>query len=90
MVSSTQHLLRAAAVPLIVSAATPAFISSARTTRTTQFGKIQGQGDDKVWAVDESEQTANAPVQFKIPNPFAEIAASLLLSCSIVLLLLMA
>jgi hypothetical protein len=67
MVSSFKLILVAAATPSALS-----FTSgTSSTTRTVQFAKPPG--DDKVWSVDETKMAA-APVEFKFPNPFAEIA----------------
>ncbi|KAL3795853.1 hypothetical protein ACHAWO_010145 [Cyclotella atomus] len=67
--SSLQFILLAAATPSALS-----FISDISSNfRTAQFAKPPG--DDKVWSVDEAKMTTGTtPVEFKFPNPFAEIA----------------
>ena len=70
MVSTLKLTTLAAALAPSAVAFTPAYITNAKATQTTQFAKPQG--DDKVWAIDESTQ--ESPAEFKFPNPFSEIA----------------
>jgi hypothetical protein len=73
MVLSLKCTLLAAAAPSVLAAA-PAFIphNNAQSAGTNRFAKPQ-QGDDKLWTVDEPKRISDAPVDFKFPNPFAEI-----------------
>ena len=68
----SQTILFAAAAPLAASF-TPLFLSNSRIlcSKSNQYAKPQGQDDERAWTVDEQPTSI---VDFKFPNPFAEIA----------------
>lgn len=68
MVSLTLKVLVLAVASSSALSFTP---GSVKPARTLQFAKPQS--NEKEWAVDESTQIAESPVEFKFPNPFAEI-----------------
>ena len=71
MVSSLKLIVFAVAAPLAASF-TPLLSSYSRIcSKSNHFSKPQGQDDERAWTFDEQPTSM---VDFKFPNPFAEIA----------------